>query len=238
MITIFNEEMIPCRVYLLKTDKLIIKNKQEEGLTFTFIQQKSKPLKIDEQCKFDCKVGNHYLICEKLNLKAEVYVFKNQYDREKYQTEEEEFKATKSEQQYDSDDISNENDEIMSEEIGILPQRKKKSLKWSTAETSSTYYSKKENQSTTSDMSEQLLPEKRGKRKGSDPVIQKTELIVKPKIQRGTNQINNLLQIQQNAKITQTKQITISQEQLSSLKLNWNAQRMINEYLINQYSYQ
>ncbi|CAD8052952.1 unnamed protein product [Paramecium sonneborni] len=238
MITISNKEMNPCRLYLLKTDKLIIRNKQEEGLTFTFIQQKSKQLKLEEQFKFDCNVGNHYLICEKLNLKAEVYVFKTQYDREKYQTQEEEFKATKSEQQYDSDDISNENDEIMSEEIGILPQRKKKLLRWSTIETSSTYYSKKENQSTTSDMSEQLLPEKRGKRKGSDPVIQKTELIVKPKIQRGTNQINNLLQIQQQAKMNLKKQITISQEQLSQLKRNWNAQKLINEYLINQYSYQ
>ncbi|CAD8060920.1 unnamed protein product [Paramecium sonneborni] len=237
MITISNEQLNPCRLYLLKTDKLIIKNKQEEGLTFTFIQQKSKPLKLEEQFKFDCKVGNHYLICEKLNLKSEVYVFKTHYDREKYQEQEEEFKATKSEQQYDSEDISNENDEIMSEEIGILPQRKKKLLKWSTAETSSTYYSKKENQSTTSDMSEQLFPEKRGKRKGSDPVIQKTEFIVKPIIQR-TNQINNLLQIQSYAKMNQKRQITISEEQLLSLKQNWNIQKMINEYLINQYSYQ
>lgn len=38
MITICNEELIPCRLYLLKTDKLIIKNKQEDGLIFTFIQ--------------------------------------------------------------------------------------------------------------------------------------------------------------------------------------------------------
>ncbi|CAD8042974.1 unnamed protein product [Paramecium primaurelia] len=233
MITISNQQLIPCRLYLLKTDKLIIKNKQEEGLTFTFIQQKSKPLKVEEQCKFDCKVGNHYLICDKLNLKAEVYVFKNQYHREKYQSQEEEFKATKSEQQYDSEDISNENDEIMSEEIWILSKGKQ-----TTAETSSTYYSKKENQSTTSDVSEQLLPEKRGKRKGSDPVIQKTDFIIKPKIQRGTNQNNNLLQIQQYAQITQEKQIIISQEQLQLLKNNWNAQKMINEYLINQYSYQ
>ncbi|CAD8044881.1 unnamed protein product [Paramecium primaurelia] len=238
MITISNQELTPCRLYLLKTDKLNIKNKQEEGLTFTFIQQKSKPLKLEEQYKFDCKVGNHYLICEKLNLKAEVYVFKTQQERDKYQAQEEEFKATKSEQQYDSEDISNENDEIMSEEIGKLPQKKKKSLKWSTVETSSTYYSKKENQSTTSDMSEQLLPEKRGKRKGSDPVIQKTEFIVKPKIQRGTNQINNLLQIQQYAKITSKKQITISQDQLQLLKHNWDVQKLIYEYLINQYSYQ
>ncbi|CAD8130940.1 unnamed protein product [Paramecium sonneborni] len=95
-------------------------------------------MKLEEQFKFDCKVGNHYLICEKLNLKAEVYVFNTQYDREKYQVQEEEFNATKSEQQYDSEDISNENDEILSEEIGILPQRKKKLLKWSTPETSST----------------------------------------------------------------------------------------------------
>ncbi|CAD8133403.1 unnamed protein product [Paramecium octaurelia] len=238
MITISNQEMSPCRLYLLKADKFIIKNKQEEGLTFTFIQQKSKPLKLEEQHKFECMIGNHYLICEKLNLKAEVYVFKTQYERDKFQAQEEEFKATKSEQQYDSEDISNENDEIMSEEIGILPQRKKKLLKWSTAETSSTYYSKKENQSTTSDVSEQLLPEKRGKRKGSDPVVQKTELIVKPKIQRGTNQINNILSIQQFAKTQPQRQIAISQDQLSLLIRNWNAYKLINEYLYNQYSYQ
>ncbi|CAD8081038.1 unnamed protein product [Paramecium sonneborni] len=238
MITICNHELMPNRLYLLKQDKLILKNEQEHGLSFTFQQQESKKLKFGEQHSFDCKPGNHYLICKKLNLKAEIYVFNTQTERERFLNHQQEFQATKSEQQYDSDDVTNENDEILSEAIGILPQKQNKLIKWYITDTSSTYYSKKENQSTTSDFSEQLLPEKRGQRKGSDPVIQKSELIMQPKIPRPTNQINNLLQIQQFAKNVSQNQYTINQQQIQRLKQNWDIQKFIYEYLINQYAFQ
>ncbi|CAD8162028.1 unnamed protein product [Paramecium pentaurelia] len=238
MITICNDELMPNRLYLLKQEKLILRNEQEHGLSFIFQQEESKKLKLGEQHIFDCKLGNHYLICKQLNLKAEVYVFNTQIDRDRFLRYQEELQATKSEQQYDSDDVTNENYEILSEAIGILPQKQNKYIKWYTADTSSTYYSKIENQSTTSDVSEQLLPEKRGKRKGSDPVIQKSELMMQPKIQRATNQINNLLKIQQFVKTQSSLQYIMNQEELNKLKQNWDIQKFINEYLINQYAYQ
>lgn len=82
MLTLKDGYFWPERLCLLKSDKVLVMNMQQDGIVIGYGEEKSRLLKMGESYEFNCQMARHSVFWNRNAGTAEIVVFLNQKERE------------------------------------------------------------------------------------------------------------------------------------------------------------